>query len=91
MDPEFDATVASASYAEVVKTQTRAMQLLGMDPGSTEDILITTRSTYILIRLLGCDYYHCLAVGKDGNLGLARMIMRKYEPIFLDRIKALGR
>lgn len=90
IDPRFDATVASASYAEVVKANSRALALLGMDPESTEDILITTTSTYILLRLLGGDYYHGLAIGKDGNLGLARVIMKKYEPIFLDGIRALG-
>lgn len=90
VDPRFDATVASASYAEVVKSNTRALQLLGMDPDSTEDILITTRSTYILLRLLDGEYYHGLAIGKDGNLGLARVIMKKYEPVFVDGIRSLG-
>lgn len=89
-DPRFDATVACASYAEVVKTHARALLLLGMDPDSTEDILITTRSTHFLIRLLDSEYYHGLAIGKDGSLGLARVIMKKYEPLLLDGIRALG-
>ena len=91
VDPKFDATVASASYAEVVKANSRALQLLGMDRDSTEDILITTGSMYILLRLLDREYFHDLAIGKDGNLGLARVIMKKYEPRFLDGIRALGR
>ena len=90
IDPKFDATVASASYAEVVKSNARALKLLGLDPDSTEDILITTDNVFLLIRLLGRDYYHGLAIGKDGNLGLARVIMRKYESVFLDGIKALS-
>lgn len=90
IDPHFDATVASASYAEVVKSNARALSLLGMDPDSTEDILITTSDAYILLRLLGKDYYHGLAIGKDGNLGLARVIMRKYERPFLEEIRKLG-
>ena len=90
IDPNFDATVASASYAEVVKSNARALKLLGIDPDSTEDILITTRSAFILIRLLGREYYHGLAIGTDGNLGLARVIMKKYESVFLDGIKALS-
>ena len=90
IDPKFDATVASASYAEVVKSNARALQLLGLDPNSTEDILITTQTTFILLRLLGRDYYHGLAISKDGNLGLARVIMKKYESVFLDGIKALS-
>ncbi len=90
VDPKFDATVASASYAEVVKANARALRLLGLDPDSTEDILITTNVSYLLIRLLGREYYHGLAIGKDGNLGLARVIMKKYEPVFLDGITALS-
>lgn len=90
IDPNFDATVASASYAEVVKSNARALKLLGMDPTGTEDILITHANAFVLLRLLGGEYYHGLAIGKDGNLGLARVIMRKYESVFLDGIKALS-
>lgn len=90
IDPQFDATVASASYAEVVKSNARALSLLGMDPDSTEDILITTSHAYVLLRLLGKDYYQGLAIGRDGNLGLARVIMKKYEPAFLEEIRNLS-
>ena len=82
--------MASASYAEVVKSNARALKLLGIDPDGTEDILITHTNAFILLRLLGVDYYHGLAIGKDGNLGLARVIMKKYESVFLDGIKALS-
>ncbi len=90
VDPNFDASVASASYAEVVKTNRRALDLLGLNPHSTEDILITTDSAYLLIRLLGLDYYHGLAISRDGNLGLSRAIIKKYAPRFLEQIAALG-
>lgn len=89
IDPRFDANVASASYAEVVKSNARALQLLGMPADSTEDILITTKSAYILIRLLGRDFYHGLAIGRNGNLGLARVLMKKYEAEFLEGIRGL--
>lgn len=88
-DPKFDASVASASYAEVVKSNTRALKMLGMEADRTEDILITTSSAYFLLRLLDANYYHGLAIGKEGNLGLARVIMKKYEPVFLDGIRSL--
>lgn len=89
-DPSFDATVASPTYAEVVKSNARALKLLGIDPRSTEDILITTTSAYLMIRLLGTNYYHGLAITREGNLGLARVIMKKYEPAFLNALRALG-
>ncbi|MEO0321473.1 MAG: hypothetical protein AAF447_00810 [Myxococcota bacterium] len=89
IDPDFDATVASASYAEVVKSNARALELLGMGADTTEDILITTQNAYILIRLLGKEYYHGVAIARDGNLGLARVIMRKFEPAFLSALRRL--
>ncbi|MGF1465998.1 MAG: hypothetical protein ACFCGT_07675 [Sandaracinaceae bacterium] len=90
IDPAFDATVASASYAEVVKSNRRALELLGLGADTTEDILITTERVYILIRMLGTQYYHGLAIGRDGNLGLSRVIMKKYEAIFLRELQALA-
>ena len=86
IDPSFDASVAAASYSEVVKSNSRALELLSMDPSSTEDILITTKSTYFLIRTLGSSHYHLLAISRQGNLGLARVIMKRYEAQFLQAI-----
>lgn len=89
-DPDFDASVASASYAEVVKANSRALDLLEIGAESTEDILITTERVYVLIRRMGDEYYHVLAVGRKGNLGLARAIMKKYEPKLLESIGDLA-
>jgi predicted regulator of Ras-like GTPase activity (Roadblock/LC7/MglB family) len=86
IDPSFDASVAAASYSEVVKSNSRALELLSMDPASTEDILITTKTTYFLIRTLGSSHYHLLAISRQGNLGLARVIMKRYEAQFLQAI-----
>jgi DNA-binding response OmpR family regulator/predicted regulator of Ras-like GTPase activity (Roadblock/LC7/MglB family) len=82
-DPSFDASAASASYGEVVRANLRALELLGMDVTSTEDILITTARVNILLRMLGRNYYHCLAIGKKGSLGFARAVMKKFEPPLL--------
>lgn len=89
-DPDFDASVAAASYAEVVKANSRALELLGLGGNTTEDILISTERVYILIRPMGADYYQVLAVGRRGNLGLARAIMKKYEPKLLAAIGELS-
>lgn len=86
---DFDASVASASYAEVVKSNARALDLLGLGAESTEDILISTASVYLLIRLLGAEYYQILAISRKGNLGLARAIMKKLQPGLLDAVQEL--
>ncbi|MFP3941997.1 MAG: DUF4388 domain-containing protein [Thermoanaerobaculia bacterium] len=81
-DPTFDAAAAAASYAEVVKANRQTAELLGLGREATEDILITLRDFYVLLRMLGSDYYQGLAVARAGNLGLARAVMKKYEKAF---------
>lgn len=90
VDSEFDGSVAAASYAEVVKSNRRALDLLGLGAESAEDILITTEKIYVLIRMLGPEYYHVLAVGKKGNLGLARAIMKKHGKKLLGAVSDLS-
>lgn len=90
IDPNFDASVASASYSELVKSNARALDLLGVGAASTEDILITTQHIYILIRMVGREHYHGLAITRQGTLGYARAVMKKYEGAILEAIKDLG-
>jgi predicted regulator of Ras-like GTPase activity (Roadblock/LC7/MglB family) len=86
VDPNFDASVASACYAEVVKANARALDLLGIGADSTEDILITTTNAYILIRFVGPRHYLGLALGRQGTLGFGRALMVKYAPAILAAI-----
>ncbi len=89
-DPSFDASIASASFAEVVKSNSRALDLLGLGAQSSEDILITAEKVYILIRLLGSDYCHLLAISRQGNLGLGRVLMKKYAGELLRAVGDFG-
>lgn len=87
--PDFDATIASAAYADVVKANDRAIFALGGKEalGVTEDILITTEKAYILIVVYpGNKFYHGLAITRKGNLGMARVTMKKYMPRLLEVI-----
>lgn len=87
--PDFDATVASAAYADVVKANDRAIFALGGKEalGVTEDILITTEKAYILIVVYpGNKFYHGLAITRKGNLGMARVTMKKYMPRIMEVI-----
>lgn len=87
IDPDFDASVASACYAEVIKLNRRALELLGLGANSTEDLLVTTKKINILVRMLGVEYCHVLAISRKANLGLARAIMKKYEQVLLEAVK----
>jgi predicted regulator of Ras-like GTPase activity (Roadblock/LC7/MglB family) len=83
VDPTFDASVASACYAEVVKSNARALDLIGIGANSTEDILITTTNAYLLLRMIGNRHYLGLALSRQGTLGFARALMVKYAPMVL--------
>jgi len=85
----FDSSVASALYAEVIKANEKAMGALGGEPnvGEVEDILITTSKVYILLLVYPeKKYYHGLAITRKGNLAYARIVMKKFQTLF---IKAL--
>lgn len=91
IDPDFDGSVAAASYAEVVKSNRVALDLLGLGADSAEDVLITTAKVYILLRLLGdSEYYHFMAITRRGNLGLARALMKKHAPAILRAVGGLA-
>lgn len=87
--PNFDSDIASASYAEVVKANEKALKALGGadSVGDTEDILITTSKAYLLIVVfLNKKYYHGLAITRKGNLAYARIVMKKYQPLFSEAL-----
>ncbi len=90
-DDDFDASVASACYAELTLLNRQALDLLGLDPQSTEDLLITTKSVTILVRMLGIEYCHVLVITRKGNLGIARAIMKKYESVLLSAVVHPGK
>jgi len=86
VDPNFDAGLASACYAEVVKSNARALDLLGLGATTTEDILVTAKDRYILLRTIGDFHFLDLAITTKGTLGLARAIMKKHEQGLIDAL-----
>ncbi|MDH3974438.1 MAG: response regulator [Deltaproteobacteria bacterium] len=91
-DPNIDSSAASAAYAQVINSQSQAAELLGgVDIfGEAEDILITCDKIYILLRLLGENHYHQLLLTRKANIGMGRLMMKKYEPRFMEALLELG-
>lgn len=86
IDPNFDGAAASACYAEVVKANARALDLLGLGANATEDILITTAPAYLLIRMVGPRHYLGLAIARQGTLGFARTMMQRLAPALIETL-----
>lgn len=80
IDPKFDSSVGAAYYANVMTSSIKA--LAAINPALVqEDFLITTEKMIILIRALkGSGYCHLLVTSHDSNLGICRLVLKKYEP-----------
>jgi predicted regulator of Ras-like GTPase activity (Roadblock/LC7/MglB family) len=87
IDPDFDGSVASAAFSDVVKSYKRAFELLEMDPDSIEELLGRSEDVLVLTRIIGDrTYYHGLAISRDGNLALARKTMEAYEDRIVEAV-----
>lgn len=85
LDPAFDASIASARFAMVMKLAEKICEKLNI--GAVEDNLVTTDKIYIISRYLGDgSYYWGLAVPCDATLGSIRLMMNEYAPKLWDAI-----
>ena len=85
MDPNFNASDASARFSMVMKLAEKVSAKVGM--GKVDDNLVTTDQAYILSRFLGDgSYYWGLAVTRNATLGSVRMIMNEYADQLWDAI-----
>jgi len=47
--------------------------------GGLEEHIMQAQNMFILTQMLGKSYYMAIAISKEGTLGMARMVARKYE------------
>jgi len=85
-DPAFDPDTDAAYYAEVIKTTEKALEVLKKGR-SLEEVLLTTDECYLIVRVLpNTRFYVGVAIAKKGNIGMARMVMKKYEKKFVEAL-----
>lgn len=85
LDPNFDASDASARFTMVMKLAAKVSSKIGM--GKVEDNLVTTNKTYIVSRFLGDgSYYWVVVVTRNATLGTVRMLMNEYMGQLWDAI-----
>lgn len=79
INPNFDAAMASARFAMVMKLAGKISDKLPL--GAVEDNLVTTDSYYLLSRFLDDgSFFWVVAVTRDATLGAVRMLMNEYAP-----------
>ena len=87
--PEIETAAASAYLASIVKSNSKAIGLLA-DDQVTEDILITTGHYHFIIRHVADQpIFIFLMTTRKEWLARARMLIKKYEPLFLRLSNAL--
>lgn len=76
----YDSNTAAAFYGELIHQCLKGIDHFGLPP-SLEDIQITTDAHYILMRAVrGTPFTFMVLMGRQGNLGVARVTMRRVEP-----------
>lgn len=87
-DAAFDPDIAAAYYTEVLKTAEKALEILRKGR-RLEEVLLTTDECYLIVRVLPkTRFYVGVAIAKKGNIGMARMVMKKYEKRFVENVAA---
>lgn len=85
----FDNTIPNAYFSETIKENEKALKALKANT-KTVDYLITANAMYLLMRAIeGTKYFQGCAIDKTGNLGMARELLKKYEPLFAAELKKI--
>ncbi len=82
-DESLDITIPVAFMTEVARKGMMATE--NSNFGKAEDILLTTDTNFIVMRMIpGSNYMHCVVLTKQGNWGIAKVLMSKFAKKFKD-------
>ena len=74
--------MASAFFSDFLNACSRGIHGFGLAPTLEEIQITTSRHTILMRAVRGTPYLHLALIGREGNLGIARVVMRRYEPLF---------
>ena len=87
-NPAFDPEIAAAYYSEMLKVNKKALAVLKKGK-RLEEVLLTVDDFYLILRLLpDTRFAVCFALSKKGNVGMARMEIKKFAKRFVDALPA---
>ncbi|PYV45578.1 MAG: GTPase [Acidobacteria bacterium] len=69
----------AAEYTSLLKASSTAAQEIGQGP--LEELIVSTDSSLITIRMITPEYFLLLLLNKDGNLGRARFELKKAKHV----------
>ncbi|MBD3284932.1 hypothetical protein GF359_01040 [candidate division WOR-3 bacterium] len=75
--PGFDSKAADAEFATILRAARKALGNLGPDLGGLEEVMVGAENGIVLVRMIGNDYYTGMALKKDGNIAMARLMQKK--------------
>ncbi len=80
--PDYDPDAAGAAYSTMMISIQKALLIRGEKLYiNIRDVLVETEDKYLYVKVLGNTKYAIVVVmGKDGNLGYLRAMLKKVEP-----------
>ena len=77
----YDSAAAAAYYCDFLNACVNAVHGYGA-AADLEEVTVTTDAHHIILRpLTGTPFVQMCVVQSDGNLGIARVVLRKYSPL----------
>ncbi|MBT1071702.1 roadblock/LC7 domain-containing protein [Pelotalea chapellei] len=73
-DSGFDLQLLSVEYATVLRGIKRTVEVV--KAGQMEEVIVTTSSLIVIMRVLNDELFLVLIMAKDGNFGKARYMLR---------------
>lgn len=73
---EFDTQAADAEFATILRTARKALVNIG-PMGELDELMVAAEEGIVIVRMIGNDYYTGIALRKDGNIGMARLMQKE--------------
>ncbi len=85
-DPNFSIDGVASSIAQALSSSMRAMDDCPNKPGPVGEMMITTDKSRVVIYPLNENYWACVVLATTGNLGKARLEMKKAVPSLMQEV-----
>lgn len=78
-DPNMDLAIPCAMYANALQENAQGLALVGQGGETSEDIVVTIRSAFILVRMVGPRHYEGVIVSNSTVPSTARTFLKRHD------------